>query len=161
MGPDNIHPRLLKECHSELAVPVQMIIQESLRTGMVPTLWKLAKVCPIFKKGDRLDPLNYRPVSLTCIICKICETIIRNKIVEHLESNDLLSSKQHGFRQRRSTLTNLLQYMEVLTEAFDQQIPVDINYMDCRKAFDTVPHKRLLKKLFKRGHSCMDKGFFE
>ena len=151
MGPDNIHPRLLKECHSELAVPVQMIIQESLRTGMVPTLWKLAKVCPIFKKGDRLDPLNYRPVSLTCIICKICETIIRNKIVEHLESNDLLSSKQHGFRQRRSTLTNLLQYMEVLTEAFDQQIPVDINYMDCRKAFDTVPHKRLLKKLFMYG----------
>ena len=111
MGPDNIHPRILKECHSELALPVKLIIEESLRTGMVPSLWKLAKVCPIFKKGDRLDPLNYRPVSLTCVICKICETIIRNKIVDHLESNNLLSNKQHGFRQRRSTLTNLLQYV--------------------------------------------------
>ena len=65
--------------------------------------------------------------------------------------NRLLSDKQHGFRQKRSTLTNLLQYMEILTEAMDQQIPVDINYMDCRKAFDTVPHRRLLKKLFAYG----------
>ena len=85
MGPDDIHPRLLKECHSELAKPITVIIGESLRTGMVPTLWKMAKVCPVYKKGDKANPLNYRPVSLTCIICKICEIIVRNELVAHLE----------------------------------------------------------------------------
>ena len=65
----------------------------------------------------------------------------------HLEGNKLISDKQHGFRQRRSTLTNLLVYMENLTSFLDQQTPVDVNYMDCKKAFDTVPHKRLLMKM--------------
>ena len=115
--------------------------------GMVPALWVVAKVCPVYKKGDKADPLNYRPVSLTCVICKICEILIRNAIVAHFEENDLLNDSQHGFRQRRSTLTNLLVYMEALTMAVDQHIPVDVNYLDCRKAFDTVPHKRLLLKL--------------
>ena len=147
MGPDDIHPKLLHECHSELAIPITIIIKESLNTGLIPLLWRSAKLCPIYKKGDKTDPLNYRPVSLTSVVCKICEIIIRNNLVEHLEGNGLISNDQHGFRQKRSTLTNLLVYMENLTKAIDQQIPVDINYLDCRKAFDTVPHKRLLVKL--------------
>lgn len=147
MGPDDIHPKLLQECHKELALPIALIIKKSINTGSIPSLWKVAKLCPIYKKGIKTDPLNYRPVSLTCVICKICEIIIRNELVEHLESNNLISNEQHGFRRNRSTLTNLLVYMEHLTKAVDQQIPVDINYLDCKKAFDTVPHKRLLVKL--------------
>ena len=104
-------------------------------------------MCPIFKKGDKLNPLHYRPVSLTCVLCKICEIIIRRELVRHLEENQLIHDSQHGFRSGRSTLTNQLTYLEHLTSAVDQQIPVDINYLDCRKAFDTVPHARLLKKL--------------
>ena len=86
-------------------------------------------------------------MSLTCVLCKICEKIIRKKLVEHLESNNLITDKQHGFRNKRSTLSNLLVYMEMLTSALDNQIPVDVNYLDFKKAFDTVPHKRLLAKL--------------
>ena len=151
MGPDGIHPRFLKECYKEIAEPITLIIEESLATGLVPGYWRLAMICPIFKKGTKTDPLNYRPVSLTCIICKICEIIVREKIVLHLEGEGILSTSQHGFRQKRSTLTNLLEYMEVLTKAVDHQIPVDVNYLDCRKAFDTVPHRRLLLKMYKYG----------
>ena len=147
MGPDNIHPRVLKKCHNELSEPVTIIIRESFSSGTVPELWKLAKVCPKFKKGDKMLPLNYRPVSLTCVICKIAETVIRNSIVKHLEANSMIGEAQHGFRRKRSTLTNLLKYMETLTEAVDKQVPVDVNYMDCKKAFDTVPHRRLIKKM--------------
>ena len=151
MGPDGIHPRLLKECHAELAIPITDIIKDTIEQGEVPALWKLAKVCPIFKKGSKSDPLNFRPVSLTSLVCKICEAIIRDVIQDHLEDNDIITSRQHGFRQRRSTLTNLLEYMEHLTKAVDLQIPVDVNYLDCKKAFDTVPHKRLLSKLHSVG----------
>ena len=68
MGPDGVHPKILKECHSELAKPITIIIKESLSNGMVPALWVVAKVCPVYKKGDKADPLNYRPVSLTCYL---------------------------------------------------------------------------------------------
>ena len=147
MGPDGIHPRLLSEGYNELALPVFLIIRKSLDSGLVPALWILGSLCPIHKKGDILDPLNYRPVSLTCVLCKLCEKLIRKTIVKHLEDNGLIYDGQHGFREKRSTLTNLLAYMEILTEAVDNQIPVDVNYLDCRKAFDTVPHERLLRKL--------------
>ena len=101
MGHDGIHPKLLKECHAELAEPITIIIQDSLKGGLVLSLWKLAKTCPIYKKGNKLDPLNYRPVSLTCIICKISETFIRDKIQQNLECNNFISDKQHGFRQKK------------------------------------------------------------
>ena len=91
--------------------------------GQVPALWKVAQVCPVFKKGSKTYPLNYRPVSLTCVLCKLCEKIMRVKLVEHLEANNLITDKQHGFRQKRSTLTNLLVYMELLTKAMDNQLP--------------------------------------
>ena len=64
---------------------------------MIPTLWKMAKVCPIYKKGDKLQPLNYRPVSLTCVTCKVCEILVRTELVAHLEGNKLISDKQQGF----------------------------------------------------------------
>ena len=151
MGPDGMHPKFLSECCSVIASPLVIIIKESLQEGLVPTLWKIAMVCPIFKNGSRLDPLNYRPVSLTSVICKIAEKIVRDKIVKHLEENGIISNCQHGFRQGRGTVTNLLEYMEILTKASDEQIPVDVNYLDCKKAFDTVPHKRLMAKLYGYG----------
>ena len=124
-----------------------LIIRKSLDSGLVPALWILGSLCPIYKKGDILDPLNYRLVSLTCVLRKLCEKLIRKAIVKHLEDIELIYDGQHGLREKRSTLTNLLAYMEILTEAVDNQIPVDVNYLDCRKAFDAVPHERLLRKL--------------
>ena len=72
VGPDGIHPKLLKECHDALAVPITIIINDSFRTGLLQVLWKLAMICPIFKKGSKVVPLNFRPISLTSIVCKIC-----------------------------------------------------------------------------------------
>ena len=82
MGPDGLHPRCLSECSKELAMPVFMIIRKSLDSESVPKFWLIAAVCPIYKKGDKLDPLNYRPVSLTCVLSKICEMIVREYIMK-------------------------------------------------------------------------------
>ena len=104
-------------------------------------------IAPIFKKGRRDLPSNYRPVSLTCIACKILEGIIKEDIMDHLQEEGLISTRQHGFMAGRSCLTNLLDAMEDWTRAVDQKLAVDVVYLDFRKAFDTVPHRRLVHKL--------------
>ena len=146
-GPDNITPRLLRKCSEHLSKPLAIIFNKSLQTGDVPAAWREANVSPLFKKGDKTNPLNYRPVSLTSVVGKVLETIIRDQLVNHASVNSIIKIQQHGFMKKKSTLTNLLEYLEVLTKAKDQRVPVDINYLDCRKAFDTVPHRRLLLKL--------------
>ena len=100
-----------------------------------------------FQKGNKQDPGNYRPVSLTSVICKLLESNIREVMMEHLSSHKLLSDSQFGFRKNRSTILQLLTVMEDWTEALDNNLQVDTVYMDFRKAFDSVPHKRLIKKL--------------
>ena len=114
--------------------------------GGVPSIWKQANVAPIFKKGVKGNPGNYRPVSLTCVICKIMESLIRDHLVLHLANNHLLRTSQHGFMSGRSTLTNLLEYLEVLTKLVDDGHSVDILYLDFAKAFKKVPHQRLIDK---------------
>ena len=151
-GPDNMHPHLLKETAITISVPLSMIFQESLRSGETPADWRRANVTPIFKKGDRTDPANYRPVSLTSQVCKVLESIVRDQMLEHLEVNGLLSDKQHGFRKGRSCLTNLLTTLEEWTKIIDERDNcVDVAYLDFRKAFDLVSHKHLLLKLQKHG----------
>ena len=109
--------------------------------------WKFAKITPIFKKGGKTKPENYRPVSLTSQPCKVMERIIREQITDHLETNNLLSVHQHGFRKKRSCLTNLLESIETWTKIVDNGTPLDIVYCDYRKAFDTVSHRHLIRKL--------------
>ena len=146
-GPDDIHPLLLKECATVLAEPLSMIFQQSFETGTLPSDWKTANIVPIFKKGDRTDRANYRPVSLTSVPCKIMESIIKEKLTMFLDSNELLCKEQHGFSKGRSCLTNLLESLENWTKALDDGFGLDIIYLDYRKAFDSVPHRRLLEKL--------------
>ena len=119
----------------------------SVNTGTCPKDWKTANVTPLHKKGDRTLPSNYRPVSLTSQVGKVLESIIRKHIVEHLEENDILSDKQHGFREGRLCLTNLLEIMECWTEILDEDDNIDVAYFDFRKAFDLVSHKHLLYKM--------------
>ena len=100
-----------------------------------------------FKKGDKSDVDNYRPVSLTSIVCKLLESIIKDKMVEFFDENDLIKDSQYGFRKNRSCLTNLLKFLNVATEAFDEGEQLDVTYLDFSKAFDKVPHKRLCLQL--------------
>ena len=146
-GPRGIHPKVLSECADQLSTPLYMIYHQSLDEGMLPSDWKMANITPIFKKGKKSDPLNYRPISLTSVPCKVMEKIIRDKIMNHLESKNLLSRHQHGFRSKCSCLTQLLEYLSEIHDALDNGKPVDAVYLDCQKAFDKVPHKRLIAKL--------------
>ena len=89
-----------------------MIYGDSLDSGETPDDWRTANVAPIFKKGDRNNPANYRPVSLTSQVCKVLESIIREGVIEHLNNNNLLAEEQHSFREGRSCLSNLLTTLE-------------------------------------------------
>ena len=146
-GPDGFHARFLNELAEELSEPLAQIFTKSLEEGSLPTTWKDANVTPIYKKGAKSDPGNYRPISLTSIVCKIMESIIRDEVMTHLKENDLLTCNQHGFVPKRSCLTNLLDMMDKWTDALDTQTPVDAIYLDFAKAFDSVPHQRLLTKV--------------
>ncbi|CAL4067303.1 unnamed protein product, partial [Meganyctiphanes norvegica] len=150
-GPDNVHPFVLQRAASAISVPLTMIFNKSLNSGECPDDWRTANVTPIHKKGDRTDPSNYRPVSLTSQVCKILESIVRQHIVEHLTANNILSDRQHGFREGRSCLTNLLEIMESWTEILDENDGIDVAYLDFRKAFDLVSHRHLLYKMSKYG----------
>ena len=146
-GPDKVHPKILKLLSSSVSKPLNVIFNTSLRTGILPDDWKKAHVSAIFKKGERKYPNNYRPISLTSIVCKVLESVIRDAIVNHMISNDLFSTRQYGFIPGRSTSLQLLKMLDSVTEAIDSNDQVDIIYMDFMKAFDRVPHRRLLEKV--------------
>ena len=141
-GPDNIHPRVLKECADVLALPLWILFSSSLEVGYVPSAWRKAKVTPIFKKGSRTEVSNYRRVSLISVCCKTMEKLVRNSLLQHMTSNGFLADTQHGFVHGRSCTTQLLRVLDAVTELYDQQVDVDVIYLDFSKAFDTVPHCR-------------------
>jgi hypothetical protein len=124
-----------------------------MNEGKVPTDWKKANVVLIFKKGAKAEACNYRPISLTCVCCRVMESIIKEDIVGHLDRNKIIKNSQHGFKAGRSCTTNLLEFFEPVTKAVDQGKPVDIVYLDFATAFDKVPHGRLLNKLAVAGIS--------
>jgi hypothetical protein len=153
-GSDELHPKLLFELKNQLTRPLTNLFRISLDTGIVPQEWKEARVLPLFKKGKRDKPENYRPVSLTSIVCKILESIIKDNVVEHLDKYKLIISSQHGFAKSRSCLSNILNFMESVTRDIDEGNPVDVIYLDFAKAFDKVLHNRLFKKL--EAHGIVD-----
>ena len=146
-GPDSFHPKFLKSCSKSLALPLKLLFDLTLFKGALPIEWKTAEVRPIFKKGDKSNPGNYRPVSLTSIICKLFESFIKKALNEHFINNNILSNHQFGFVSGRSTITQLLVTLNDWLFSLDNDVPVDAAYMDFRKAFDTVPHQRLINKL--------------
>ena len=109
--------------------------------------WRRANIAPIYKKGERYKPSNYRPVALTSITCKIIEHIICSSIMNHLDSNNILYKFQYSFRNGRSCETQLLQLYQDLSFSVFKKLHTDVAVMDFAKAFDTVPHCRLLYKL--------------
>ena len=141
-GPDGASPRILKELHTAIAEPLYNIFRKSIHQGKLPRGWKIGLVSPIFKKGDRHQAKNYRPVSLTSVVCKIMESIIRDKIMYHLVQNQLLTKYQHGFVKGRSCVTQILAVLDKWTEALDNGSNIDSVYLDFAKVFDSVPHKR-------------------
>ena len=145
--PDGIHPRLLFELAEIIAEPVTMLFAATLQNGSLPEDWKKATITPIYKKGSRHLAENYRPISLTEALCKIMEKFVRDAVVGHLLREKLLSPKQYGFITGRCTTTQLLYYLDECIKTISNGGVVDSVYLDFAKAFDTVPHRRLLGKL--------------
>ena len=147
MGPDGVHPMVLKSCIVAVVYPLSIIFEKSLDLGILPETWKKSSVVPIFKSKSRYDPSNYRPVSLTSICCKTMERVIAAQLVTFLENNNLLSSNQYGFRQNRSTEDQLLLTYGDVASWVDCGSVVDVVFLDFSKAFDVVCHTVLLQKL--------------
>ena len=150
-GPDCIKPLVLKELRNEIAEIVFVIFQKSLSTGKIPMDWTRAFVSPIFKKGDSSDSANYRPISLTCILCKTLEHIIASNVSDHLSKHDILFDLQHGFREKRSCETQLIQLTDELTRNTSTGNQTDLILLDFSKAFDKVNHRKLIFKLQEYG----------
>ena len=146
-GPDQVPARLLKEIADQIASVFQTLFTASLKQGTIPEDWRKAMVSPIFKKGERYKPANYRPVSLTSIVCKIMEHIVHHHLISHLEKNGILTDYQHGFRKRRSCESQLIQTINDLAKNLNEGGQIDAVLLDFSKAFDKVPHHRLLHKL--------------
>ena len=146
-GPDLIHPWVLSETAGSICIPLAMIFTKSMEQGIVPSSWKQAHVNAILKKGDRKEAKNYRPISLTSVCGKVLESIVRDKIVSHMMTNNLFCDEQHGFVPGRSCVTQLLCVMEMWTNSLNSREEIDCIYLDFQKAFDTVPHARLISKL--------------
>ena len=110
MGPDGVSGWTLRECREQLVEPIWDVISSSLKEGKVPREWKRANIVPIYKGGKKTEPLNYRPVSLTSVVGKLCETVIKERWVSYLEENKVINESQFGFRKGRSCVTNLLSF---------------------------------------------------
>ena len=146
-GPDQIPCRLLKELADELAPVVTNLYRQSMNTGDLPSRWSTAWITPVFKKGARNNPENYRPISLTCVLSKLMEHIVSTHIRGHLDKYGALTPLNHGFRSRHSCESQLLLTTHDLYTRLDEKKQVDMAILDFSKAFDTVPHQRLLNKL--------------
>ena len=152
-GPDGFPSIMLKQCSKQLAPAFCKLFNVSFNTGQVPKSFKLAKIVPIHKGGDKKVPKNYRPVALTSHLSKAMEKIIRKQIISYLENNCLIDPNQHGFRRGHSTLSQLLSHTEEIIERIEDDSTVDVLYLDFAKAFDKVDHGVLMSECKKLGIS--------
>jgi hypothetical protein len=146
-GPDNITAKTLKFCADALVQPLLHIFKLSFQSSSSPSGWLKALVTPIYKKGDKTLASNYRPISLTSICCKLMERIISKQLTEFALNHNVIPKEQHGFLPGRSVFTCHLHCLNKWTSDLDNSRPVDVVYLDFEKAFDRVPHRRLLLKL--------------
>ena len=144
-GPDGIHGMILKNCACSLAKPLTMLFNQVYVTGCIPVERKLALVVPVHKKGDKASVENYRPISLMCLIMKVFEKCIKSSL--YTECERFLDPRQHGFLDGKSCTTQMVPFIDNLAVALNNKSRVDIIYSDFAKAFDTVSHDLILRKL--------------
>ena len=144
-GPDGIHGKVLKMCAVSLAYPLSIIYRLSYNTGNIPKDWKLANIVPVHKKGSKENIENYRPISLTSLVMKTFERLLKDEILIH--TSDMLDSRQHGFLAKKSCTTNMAEFSDSLALSLNNSSRTDVVYFDFSKAFDSVSHDLILWKL--------------
>jgi len=144
---DGISYKLLKNCTDSIAPFLADIFRDSLDSGILPELWKISFITPIFKKGSNSDVSNYRPIAITSSICRVFERLILQHILAHLEANKIISDQQFGFLKKRSTVTQLLSSFDAWYKAILNNQGIDCIFIDFKKAFDSVPIRYLIYKL--------------
>ena len=140
----------MRQC-PDLDQPIHIIFNQSIQTGRTPQDWRDGNITPLFKKGSRVVPNNYRPVSLTSQAVKILERIIYDELIALATKNKTISCDQHGFQDKCSCVIQLLECLNDWTRNYDERMQTNIIYLDFAKAFDTVSHQRLIIKLRKYG----------
>ena len=162
-GPDGISSKMLLLCGETVARPLHILFSNILASGTYPKIWKLANITPIHKKSDKQLIQNYRPISLLPICGKILEKLIFNHMYTFLNSNNLITKKQSGFRPGDSTTNQLLDFIDEIHQSFDSNPPLEIRavFMDISKAFDKVWHEGLIYKLEQNGISGNLLGLFK
>ena len=145
-GPDGIHGKILKNCADSIAYPLSLIFNTSYRTGLIPKEWKHANVVPIHKKGSKASVENYRPISLTCLVMKIFEKLVRNELMSKCQ--DKINQKQHGFLPGKSCTTQMIPFYDSLAVTINDLSTTDVIYFDFAKAFDSVNHDIILHRSF-------------
>ena len=144
-GPDGIHGKILKNCAVSLAYPLSKLFRLSYNNGCIPKEWKVAHVVPLLKKGSKENIENYRPISLTSLIMKTFERILKDEIL--FRTNHLLDNRQHGFLSKKSCTSNLAGFCDSVALSLNACLRTDVVYFDFAKAFDSVNHDLILKKL--------------
>ena len=146
-GPDGIPAVFIINTRDCIKIPLRIILRKSLDEGNIPDIFKLAYITPIHKGGSKMNPANYRPISLTSHIMKVFERVIKTHLIRHLQDNNLIRPNQHGFVTGRSTQTQLLQHYSDVFDALIENNRIDTIYLDFAKAFDKVDHHILTKKV--------------
>ncbi|KAG6446943.1 hypothetical protein O3G_MSEX004647 [Manduca sexta] len=148
-GPDFIPPIFIVNCADSIVVPLCILFQRSLSEGLLPNIWKSSFVTPVFKKGNRSDITNYRPISKICLFSKVLERLVHTEVYAALQCS--YGDEQHGFLKKRSTTTNLILSHDFISHGMEKCPQIDVIYTDYSKCFDLIDHKLLLDKLFLAG----------
>ena len=147
-GSDGLSPILIKNLATEIAGPLTLLYRRSYESGVCPIAWRSAFVCPVYKgRGKRSDPSMYRPISLTPVCSKIFEHIFVSNLMMFVESQKILIDEQYGFRKGRSCELQLLLFVDDILSNYEKGNQIDAVFLDMSRAFDKVPHRRLLEKL--------------